>query len=144
MTPDQLGVLVRLASSRERLRAAMQSGATASTAGDAKAQDWTAALKEVPGAGLLLGALRGWWARHPLQVIGALALDAARALVQPIAKRHPVGLVLGAVVAGGLLAWTRPWRWVFTSAVLAGLLPQLAAKVLAQILDPRPSSSKDG
>jgi len=33
-------------------------------------------------------------------------------------------------VLGGLLAWSRPWRWALGSGVLAGMLPQVLAAVL--------------
>lgn len=38
---------------------------------------------------------------------------------------HRWRVVGGALVLGGLLAWTRPWRWVRLPGVVAGVLPQL-------------------
>jgi hypothetical protein len=54
-----------------------------------------------------------------------LAFNTAQAVVQPLAKTHPVALVTVAFVVGGLLAWRRPWRWILRPALFAGLLPQL-------------------
>ena len=62
-----------------------------------------------------------------------LVADVAKGIVQPMAQRHPLRLLAGAVLLGGLLAWSRPWRWVLTPALFAGLLPQLIAKVMGQM-----------
>jgi hypothetical protein len=42
-------------------------------------------------------------------------------------------LVLGALVLGGMLAWSRPWRWILKPALFAGLMAQLSAKLMAQV-----------
>ncbi len=91
----------RLELSRRRLRLAMQHNAQAPGARDS-----------------------------PLQLAGHMAADAVHSAVQPIAQRNPIGLVLGAAVAGGLLAWGRPWRWVFTPTVIATVLPQLVSRAM--------------
>ncbi len=67
-------------------------------------------------------------ATNPLQLAGQMANDAVKRAVQPLAQRNPLALVLGAAVAGGVLAWSRPWRWLLTPALLATLLPQLLSK----------------
>ena len=66
--------------------------------------------------------------KTPLHIAGLLAKDAVEAAVQPLADRNPLGLVLGAALAGGVLVWSRPWRWLITPALLATVLPQLAAR----------------
>jgi hypothetical protein len=66
--------------------------------------------------------------KTPLHIAGLVARDAVEAAVQPIAQRNPLGFVLGAAVAGGVLVWSRPWRWLLTPALLATLLPQLASR----------------
>lgn len=111
----------RLAQSRERLRQAMR--------------DILAAPDEATNqyvGGLTRGVIEAassWWAQHPLRITSMLAADAVKAVVQPMAQRHPLGLVLGAFLMGGLLAWIRPWRWILT----AGLLPQFLSKAMAQV-----------
>ena len=66
--------------------------------------------------------------KTPLHIAGMFAKDAVEAAVQPLAQRNPLGLVLGAALAGGVLVWSRPWRWLLTPALLATVLPQLAAR----------------
>lgn len=128
----------RLALSRERLRQAMR--ASAAPQGSAAhlhtgrwAADLLASLKDIPGAAVVIAAVTSWWAQHPLRLAGMVAADAATAVVRPVAQRNPLGLVLGALVLGGVLAWSRPWRWLLTPALFAGLLPQLFSKAMAWV-----------
>lgn len=125
----------RLDQSRERLRRALlgEGGAAGQGAGQPSASTmpaWLATLKGLPGVGLLIDALEGWWARHPLHVAGVIAATTADAVLEPVAQDHPWRLVLGAAALGGLLAWSRPWRWVVVPAVFAGLVPQLLSVAL--------------
>ena len=69
-------------------------------------------------------------ATSPLHLAGRMATDALNHAVQPVAQRNPLSLVLGAAVAGGVLAWSRPWRWILTPALLATLLPPLLSRAL--------------
>ena len=144
----------RLALSRERLRRAMQAEtdrASAVAVTNTSAWSWLHGVMSAPGIGVVIEAVRQWWARHPLHVAGRAASTAAQVIVQPLAQRHPVGLMLGAAVIGGLVVLLRPWRWLFKPALSAGLLPQLfrtaAASVpagtwttalLSQLLQPPP------
>ena len=90
-------------------------------------------LQVIPGARGLVQGVNDWAARSPLAVAGLLAVDALNAAVRPIAQRHPVQLVCGAFVLGGLLTWSRPWRRVFTPALAAAVLPQLLSKVIGAV-----------
>ena len=67
---------------------------------------------------------------NPLIVAGTFAKEAVETAVQPLAQRNPLGLVAGAALAGAVLAWSRPWRWMFTPAMLASVLPQLVSKAV--------------
>ena len=67
-------------------------------------------------------------ATSPLHLAGRMAIDALNHAVQPVAQRNPLGLVLGAAVAGGVLTWSRPWRWILTPALLATLLLPLLSR----------------
>ena len=129
MTPTEQ----RLLASRERMRLAMRRPAAGSTHTQGQGPDWLDALKAHPGAAVLLDLLRGWWSRQPLRVSGMLFADAAKGLIQPLAQRNPLGLMLGALLFGALLAWTRPWRWILKPALFAGLLPQLFNKLVGQV-----------
>lgn len=115
----------RLAHSREQLRLSLhQPPAAESPAGSSSTLNWLDELRANPGVSILVGVVSHWWSRHPLRVAATVAVGAATAAVKPIAQRHPWGLLAGAFVVGGLLAWSRPWRWT-KPALLAGLLPQL-------------------
>ena len=129
-------VAERLALSRERLRQTMQQGAKPFKGASkpllgATGAAWVNSFKSAPGVSIILEAVGSWWARHPLRLASMVAAEAATAVVQPIAQRNPVGLVLGALVLGAVVVWSRPWRWILKPALLAGLFPQLLSKVIA-------------
>lgn len=133
LTPSE-----RLTLSRERLRLALRdiagpAGRTADAHTGGTEPAWLDSLKSIPAAGIVVDAVRSWWAQHPWRIGGMLASEAAKTVMQPLAQRHPFGLVVGALLAGCVLAWARPWRVIFTSSLLAGLLPQLLSKAVAQI-----------
>jgi hypothetical protein len=128
----------RLALSRERLRQAMRGTASPHTApagagSPGPTPGWLAGLMSIPAAGVVVSAVRGWWAQHPLRIASLVAADAAQGVLRPLAQRHPLGLVAGALLLGGLVVWAKPWRGVLKPALLAGLLPQLASKAMAAI-----------
>lgn len=120
----------RLAQSRQRLQQALCAApvaqgqaATADSAGTFA--DWLNSLKSLPGASLLLPLATAWWAKHPYRLAAIAVADLAKAAVLPTAQRHPWGLVAGAFTFGGLLAWSRPWRFL-TPAVVAALVARFA------------------
>lgn len=124
----------RLVQSRERLRQALSEIQSPSDGANIPPgpsfSDWLASLKTLPGASLLVDIFQGWWARQPLRVTLLLAVQGAKAVLQPLAQRHPYGLVIGAATVGGLLMLTRPWRWIFAPALWAGILPQLLSEAM--------------
>lgn len=126
----------RLARSRERLHLALlaQPARPAGAAKDLLGRplaDWRDGFKSIPGFGLLLELATGWWARHPYRLVTSVVSDVASAAVLPTAQRHPLGLVTGAFLVGGLLAWSRPWR-LLTPALLAALLSRAVAAPAAR------------
>ena len=129
----------RLALSRERMRHALQgrspnrTSAAADSAAGRTALPWLTGLKALPIAGIVIDALSGWWAQHPLRIALVVGSSAAKSLAEPIAQRNPLGLVLGTAVLGAVVVWSRPWRWLLKPALFAGLLPQLLHKALAQL-----------
>jgi hypothetical protein len=127
--------LERLAVSRERMRQSMRAvmprPKESHLPGELPA--WLDKLQSIPGVSLVVDAVRSWWAHHPMRVATLVAADAGKTVIRPFAQRHPIGLVVGALVVGGLIAWARPWRGYLKPALFVGLLPQLASKVMAQI-----------
>ena len=129
----------RLALSRERLRQARggpdraaKRATSAHAPGPASA--WLDELKAHPVGAIAIDALLRWWAQHPLRLAGVVAADATAAVVRPIAQRNPLGLMMAALLLGGALAWSRPWRWLLgpvSLAGLAGLAPPLVSRIIA-------------
>lgn len=82
--------------------------------------------------GVLGSLLSTWWQQHPLRTFsglaGEVAAPAARAALAPTAERHPIGLVLGAALAGALVVAARPWRWLPEAALSSVLLSTLWPK----------------
>jgi hypothetical protein len=127
----------RLAQSREHLRQAMQEASTRSTDADSAGADSLLgslldSLQTTPGGSLLGDVLATWWRKQPLGGVMQLIQEAAKVLMQPVARRHPYKLVLGAAAVGGLLVLLRPWRWTSTRALATGLLPQIMSLVFAR------------
>ncbi len=130
----------RLSRSREQLRLSL--GHAPPEPGDgglrparAAAQTGLDALTDIPGVAILVAMIRRRWSGHPLRAVATVAAGAATTALKPLAARHPWGLVAGALVLGGLLVWAAPWRRPVTSALFAGMLPQL----LLALVEGRPS-----
>jgi len=128
----------RLALSRERLRQAMSDpsvprGEGSNRRAGGAAVAWQDSLKSIPGARIVVDAVRSWWRQNPLRIVAMAGADAAKVIVNPMAQRNPVGLILGAFLVGGLLVWSRPWRWIVKPPLFAGLLPQLVHKAITHV-----------
>ena len=125
----------RLVQSRARLREAMlgKTGTAGVASGRKAVPDWLRKLKSVPLVAVVTEALGSWWMQHPLRAASAVAAETASALVQPLARRNPIWLALGALALGGLLVWARPWRRVVKRALFAGLWSQLLSKGIAHL-----------
>lgn len=143
-TPD---AATRLAQSRDRLRSAMtppppqvRAARAARDAGGSSSplldrglgalRSLSSRARKLPAADVLIDAVETWWAAHPLHTAGAMAAEASKAYVQPIARRNPIALVAGAAVFGAVFFLTRPWRWALRPVLLAGLLPQIVSHAL--------------
>jgi hypothetical protein len=126
--------LERVELSRERLRRAMRPPPTPARARRPGPLDpWLQRLRALPLIGEMMDSVAAWWAHHPLRPISQVAGQASNAVARPLAQRHPLLLVLAAGLLGAGLGWSRPWRWIFRSALFAGLVPQLAARVAANL-----------
>lgn len=125
MTPVQ-----RLELSRERMRQALRAPpATPRRASGAKS--WRDALRLLPGGEQVAQALARWWARQPWAAVSEGLFEGTNLALQPLARRRPLGLMLGALAVGGVLGRSRPWRWIPKFVLMAGLLPQLLPRGLA-------------
>jgi hypothetical protein len=124
----------RLALSRERLHLAMRTppkppiNPTSSLG-----WRWLEALQSEPGIRVVMEALRLWWEQYPLRTVATQVAQSASAALTPMAQRNPLGLMLVALVAGGLLTLARPWRWISLPAIFAGVLPQILVKLVTQV-----------
>lgn len=124
----------RLEESRTRLRLAMSPPPPAQTQpSNLGAQTWLHKLGAVPLVHAVLDSVGSWWSHHPLRPVAAMANEASNAVVKPVAQRNPMTLVVVAALVGAGLAWSRPWRWIFRSALFAGLVPQLASRVVSNL-----------
>jgi len=126
--------LARLEASRLRLRVAM-SPPPPPAPGERPAAggSWLDRLTAFPAVSAILESVGAWWSQHPLRPVAQVAGEASSAIARPIAARNPMTLVLVAAAIGAGLAWSRPWRWIFRSALFAGLIPQLASRVVAHL-----------
>ena len=121
----------RLVVTRAGLRAAL---APAMSAEGARSQALPA------GAGLAHAVLASWWHHHPWRRTALLASEALALLLMPEAKHHPVRMLAWAALAGGLLAASRPWRWLARPALMA-IWPVLMVgirQLLATVADTSP------
>ncbi len=128
----------RLNLSRARLRQSMHDSLQSQYAARQRRSSgvgahWLDGLKSMPGGAVLIHAVNIWWVKQPLRAVALAAADAAKAVLQPVVQRHPLVLVAGAFALGGVLAWSRPWRWVSKPMVLSGLLAPLLSKVIANM-----------
>ncbi|WP_394787258.1 hypothetical protein [Rhodoferax sp.] len=100
---------------------------------DGESPAWLENLKSIPVVNVLAEAISGWWMQHPLRIASLLATDTAKAVVLPMAQRNPMGLALAALLIGGMVVWSRPWRWLLKPALFAGLWSQLLSKGIAHL-----------
>jgi len=129
-TPEQ-----RLALSRQALRLALQPRATADAAPQgatgaptdaAAATPWV----DIPGATTLFQWLRDSWQLHPARSAYKAGVEAGNAVLHPVAQRHPLALVAGALAIGAFLAWAVPWRRALRPTTLvAWLMPVIIGAI---------------
>ena len=131
--PGTMTASERIDFSRARLRAAMSPPPAPAANADAGKTSWTQRLKQLPVISLVLESFHAWWTNHPLHAAAQVAAEASGAVVRPVARRHPFALVFVAGAVGALLVWSRPWRWALRPALLAGLAPQFASRVVANL-----------
>jgi hypothetical protein len=115
MTPIATDPCVLLEANRARLRLHFRATAAPSGStmhGPQAAPHWVAALAALAQGGTAADCVLAWWKSLPLSRALDVVAHAAQDALKPVAQRHPVRLVAGALVAGAVLVWLRPWRWV--------------------------------
>ena len=125
--------VARLEASRARLRLAMLPPPPISSDSPESGHSWWSRLTGIKAVSAVAESVAAWWANHPLRPVAGVAVEASDAVIQPLAKQHPLALVGIAAIAGAGLVWSRPWRWVLRSALFAGLVPQLASRVVSSL-----------
>ncbi len=131
-----VGPLARLKISRERLRLAMspppppdpESPSTRSWVDGLKAK-----IMSVPVVGAVVDSVQEWWGSHPARPVAQVASQAATAAVQPVARHHPLLLMLAAFGIGAGVFWAKPWKLILRSALFAGVLPQMATRAITRM-----------
>lgn len=132
----------RLTKSRELIRESIAAAAVpqrhalavTETGGAASAlQTLLDKAMSLPAVNVVVDAAQSWWRYHPWRAVGAVAADAGRVAVAPVANRHPIVLVLGAALLGAVLLRWGPWRWVAKRTLVAGFVPRLATRVAASV-----------
>jgi hypothetical protein len=128
----------RLNLSRSRIRQSMQDNLkmqNANRQGSASrlGAHWLDSIKSMPGGTLLIQAIEMWWLKQPLRAVTKAAIDTAKGMLQPLAQKHPLALIVGAFAVGGVIAWSRPWRWVSKPIVFSSLLAPLLSKVISSM-----------
>jgi hypothetical protein len=113
-----------LAQSRERLLQALRQAPSMQTSGSSGSNSESA-------KGLLLQALL-----EALRTSATLVTQPLKSALTEIAQRHPLALVAGSFVLGGLVSWSKPWRWLPATALMAGLLPAYLNKLVVSHLLP--------
>lgn len=133
-----LGATERLNQSRHLLREHMQAINAAASDIPANSQRprsaWLVALTAIPVLGPVIESVSAWWAQHPLRVVASVFASSTATAAKPMTQTRPWSVLLMAVAIGGLLAWTRPWRFAWLRrAVYAGVLPQLVSTVMSRL-----------
>ncbi|MBC7701730.1 hypothetical protein [Aquabacterium sp.] len=131
-TRSPLPAEIRLQQSRERIRlwltppdeAPDEEGESSGPALPEQLQAWMRELREHPILSSTFNALQGWWESHPWRPATHLASGLVREALQPLAKKHPLGLVLVAAAIGGSLVWFRPGRGLVKSLLIKGVVSQ--------------------
>lgn len=125
--------VIRIEASRARLRLAMLPPLPDAKSAAGTTGSWWSRISRIKTISAVVESFESWWANHPLRPVASVAVEASDAVIQPLAKRHPLALVGVAALAGAGLVWSRPWRWALRSVLFAGLLPQLTSRVVSSL-----------
>jgi len=129
--PPPLTPAQRLAQSRERMRLSL---APPEEEEADHGPSLVQAFRQHPLLASAYEVLKLWWESHPWRPATFVAGGLAREAVLPLARRHPIGLVLAAMLLGGSLAWFRPVRGLVKSLVVKGVVAQSLMNLVQQPL----------
>lgn len=115
---------IRLTLSRERIRLALCA---------MKPKDTSANPTFAAACAASTGPLPAWLDASWQTVLQSAPIQTTREVLASWALKHPLSLVLAAAAAGGLLALTKPWRWLAVPPAFAGLLPQVLGALAAKV-----------
>ena len=127
----------RLTLSRERLREAMRNTTaqrSSSPSAGAAATAWLDSLKAIPGAGVVVEAVRSWWAQHPLRVASMVAADATKSVLQPMAENELMKGMLRDIWAYQSIALANVGRVTEARTLFAQARPLLEARRETELL----------
>ena len=130
--PATLTAVQKLEQSRERMREFLDARSGKHARSDAHGgtgPQWLQKLKNNAVVGTVIDTAAGWWERHPLRSV----LAAGEGAVQPFVRRHPLAVVAGGLVLGALVYRTRIFRRVLRPTLFAGLVSQVAARLIERI-----------
>ena len=125
--------LLRLAASRARLGAALGRPSNEPAASASQPTQDTDPLGSMLSKGVL-DALMQRWRQSPWALRLQMADQAAGALLQPVAQRHPFRLVLAAGAVGGLLVLGKPWHWLPRGSVRMVVWPLLGRAIAPALM----------
>lgn len=128
LSPEQ-AALLRLAGTRAQLSRACGHASSISEHSPGSSPSTALPLARLASQGVI-GLLAERWRHSPWRLSLQLADQTADTVLRPLAQRHPVGLVLAAGAAGGLVTLIRPWRWLPATSLLA--LGPLAGRAIAR------------
>lgn len=124
LTPAQ-----RLQQSRERIRQCLAPPEAQADEGESFLGE---TLRQHPLLASAVEALQLWWEGHPWRPATFVAGGLVRETLLPFARKHPIGLVLAAMLLGGSLAWFRPVRGVVKALVIKGVVSQSLMGLIQQ------------
>jgi hypothetical protein len=117
----------RLEQSRERMRQCL-------TPPDDTKQEASLgqAFRQHPLLSSIIVALEGWWESHPWRPATFVAGGLVREALVPLARKHPIGLVVAAMMLGGSLVWFRPARGLVKGLLIKGMVSQSLMGLMQQ------------
>lgn len=130
---QEMTAIERLTQSRERMSYWLNDDERHAHANGNTHEPGSADGEPTSVGGIVREVIGEWWAEHPLHASATLAFKASRTAIVPLVRRHPAAVLGGAAVAGAVIVWARPWRWLLRPALVAGVASQLAARAIARM-----------
>jgi hypothetical protein len=119
-----LSPVERLRRSRELMRQSLVPTQAAPAEHGLPWSEQLSALRNHPMLSSAIDALQRIWESHPWRPITQLTTGLAREALQPVARQHPVLLVLAAMALGSSLVWFRPARQMIKTLLFRGVVAE--------------------